>query len=98
MVMDRSAGTSSGASTVPPTNTCGSANSGRTSASGSRNLRRPSSTSCMTATEVIGLVIEKIRQRVSPATATAFSRSARPAVERSTTRPWRATSTSVPTM
>ena len=98
MVIGRAAGTVSWSSAVPPVKTRMSEKAGMNPARWSRSRTLPSSASCMTATEVIGLVIEKILHRVSSPTAIPASRSARPAVERRANRPRRATSTSVPAM
>ncbi len=65
---------------APPANTRGSANSGRKRATGSLSSKRPSSHSIIAATDVIGLVIEKIRHSVSSSTGAPASRSRRPAI------------------
>ncbi len=57
-----------GGRSAPPSRTCTAPSSGRYVAAGSSSFTFPASTSCMTATEVTGLVIEAIQKMPSRAT------------------------------
>ncbi|MHC2372472.1 hypothetical protein ACVIQT_007120 [Bradyrhizobium diazoefficiens] len=85
-------------SSLPPLTipTFWSANSGMNLATGSPSRRWPSSTSAMTATETIGLVIEKIRKIESSAIGVDTAGLWRPSASNQPTWPRRATSTVIP--
>ena len=61
-----------------PSSTWGEASSGRILPTGSSSSSRPSSTSCIAATEVTALVIEAMRNTVSRVIALPRARSRRP--------------------
>ena len=54
-----------GVRSTPPSRTCTAASSGRYVAAGSSSFTFPASTSCITATEVTGLVMDAIANMAS---------------------------------